>query len=306
MKDKINVAELLKDCPKGMELDCTIWDNVTFECVDDREEFSIIIRLSDGCREAVTDYGCYSDNDGAKCVIFPKGKTTWEGFHRPFKDGDILYCNANDDGEDKDMFKYIFIFDKIVDVDGTQFYYSHCHLFGSEFYDTKANLVYNYSVRFATEEEKIKLFQVIKDNGYKWNPETKTLEKLVEPQFKVGDRIILKDNPHNIPSIRIKAVTKSQYILENEGFLYINSTDEKYVLDDRFDITTLKPFDKVLVRNTNKDYWRISMFGYISKGDNQYFMCVANSGFYQCVPYKKNEHLLGTTDDCEEHFKTWK
>ena len=30
MKNKINIAELLKDCPQGMELDCTTWDNVTF------------------------------------------------------------------------------------------------------------------------------------------------------------------------------------------------------------------------------------------------------------------------------------
>ena len=31
----------------------------------------------------------------SKCVIFPKGKTTWEGFVPPckFKDGDILTTN---------------------------------------------------------------------------------------------------------------------------------------------------------------------------------------------------------------------
>ena len=29
--EKINIAELLKDCPKGMELDCTMLDDVTFE-----------------------------------------------------------------------------------------------------------------------------------------------------------------------------------------------------------------------------------------------------------------------------------
>ena len=39
------------------------------------------------------------------------------------------------------------------------------------------------TVRFATEEEKQKLFQAIKDNRYKWNAETKTLKKLVEPRF---------------------------------------------------------------------------------------------------------------------------
>ena len=28
--EKINVAELLRNCPKGMELDCTMYENVYF------------------------------------------------------------------------------------------------------------------------------------------------------------------------------------------------------------------------------------------------------------------------------------
>ena len=31
MENKINIAELLKDCPQGMELDCTMFDNVVFD-----------------------------------------------------------------------------------------------------------------------------------------------------------------------------------------------------------------------------------------------------------------------------------
>ena len=29
--EKINVAELLKDCPRGMELDCTMYEDVCFD-----------------------------------------------------------------------------------------------------------------------------------------------------------------------------------------------------------------------------------------------------------------------------------
>lgn len=300
---KINVAELLRNCPKGMELDCTIWDNVTFECVDDREEFSIIIRLSDGCREAVTDYGCYSDNDGAKCVIFPKGKTSWEGFVPPckFKDGDILTTNIGS----------IFIFshlelDSISDRSICKAYVGIRDTMPISLFHTEQSDIfgpYESMCKLASEEEKAKLFDAIKDNGYKWNEETKTLEKL--SKFKVGDRIILKDNPHNMPSIRIKAVTKSQYILENEGFLYINSTDEKYVLENKFNITTLKPFDKVLVRGDTGQKWTHDFFGFMDKDKGYPFVCV---GHYviQCIPYEGNEHLLGTTDDCDEYFKTLK
>ena len=190
MKNKINVAKLLKDCPEGMELDCTIWDNVTLISVDN-EDIPFPIKLSrkndDGSESyfVTTEYGQYYTN--SKCVIFPKGKTTWEGFHRPFEDGDILYCNANDDGDNDDRYKYVFILKEIIE----NRVIAHCFINGERFVPSNTFLVENsYPIRFATEEEKAKLFQAIKDNGYKWNPETKTLEKL--PKFKVGDRIIHK------------------------------------------------------------------------------------------------------------------
>ena len=92
--EKINIAELLKDCPRGMELDCLLYDNVTFISVDDEEHtiFPIKVRRSDGCKITLTKYGQYAHMDDAKCIIFPKGKTTWEGFVPPceFKDGDIV------------------------------------------------------------------------------------------------------------------------------------------------------------------------------------------------------------------------
>lgn len=37
------------------------------------------------------------------------------------------------------------------------------------------------------EEEKEKLFKAIEDNGYKWNENTKSLEKINKPKFKNGD-----------------------------------------------------------------------------------------------------------------------
>ena len=61
---------------------------------------------------------------------------------------------------------------------------------------------YNDTARFATEEEKQKLFKAIKDNGYKWNAETKTLEKLVKPKFdpktlKPFDKVLIRRSSEN-------------------------------------------------------------------------------------------------------------
>lgn len=84
---KINIAELLKNCPKGMELDCAMLENVVFDHIYEGI-YPIRIRKKDGSLEMLTENGCFHLSKDAKCVIFPKGKTTWEGFVPPYvKDG---------------------------------------------------------------------------------------------------------------------------------------------------------------------------------------------------------------------------
>lgn len=297
MENKLNVAELLKDCPKGMELDCTVYDNVTLGSIMDGNCYPIQIQTPEG-NMLLSKYGCMSLSTHSKCVIFPKGKTTWEGFAPPceFKDGDVVAVTMTPEGTWIGIFKQ---YEK-------ESFESYCSISTNGYFRNIS--LKNHSLKgvyLATEEEKQKLFDAIKVNGYKWNFETKTLEKLVIPKFKVGDRI--KEKQSNIIG-EIIDVQKNKYNvrIDDKGlYLYFREQDDWELVPNKFDITTLKPFDKVLVRNTNKDYWRINMFGYISKGDKQYFMCTANSGFYQCIPYEENKHLLGTTDDCDDYFKTW-
>ena len=78
--EKINIAEILKDCPKGMELDSPVWNNIIFEEID--EDNIVIYRKSLDTKVYLSQYGEVNSIDG-KCVIFPKGKNTWEGFQRP-------------------------------------------------------------------------------------------------------------------------------------------------------------------------------------------------------------------------------
>ena len=58
----------------------------------------------------------------------------------------------------------------------------------------------------------------------------------------------------------------------------------------------LKPFDKVLVRDSKSDNWRANLFGYIDK--DEYYHCVYANWVY-CIPYIGNESLLGTIKDVE-------
>lgn len=433
MGNKINVAELLKDCPKGMELDCTKYSNVYFIGVDDcKKEPKIKLKVETvgtWCSELTLDkYGKESSHPNAKCLIFPKGKTTWEGFHKPFKDGDIVisslgsihilknsttsYCyidrlglldtsettcvrvmrfateeekeklfdaikakgykwNADTKTLDKLTEPKFKVGDKIKPIGSDRYYiikdikndryilknnnflkFTDEHTFevlvepkfkdgdvisanvnGNLWYgiyqkesNTRLYCYASYSVatenvylvdiygmclindileiRLATEEEKQKLFDAIKDKGYRWDAETKALEKIIEPKFKVGDKIRHKEN-----GIYCTLGEYSEGIsayCTNIG-LAITSKDLEHweLAPNKFDITTLKPFDKVLVREDNKHVWSTQFFERINNRLKDSFVCVGGWRYRQCIPYEGNEHLLNTSNEPDDFYKTW-
>ena len=175
MENKINVAELLKDCPNGMELDCTNYDGIVkFDGFNKNNPYNIRISVMyDGevAIHSLTIYGQTNVSSYNKCVIFPKGKTTWEGFHAPFKDGDIVAL-------DTEIGVQLFIFKEYADAEED---YVHCYMMLDDDGTVDLECGDFYVERFATEEEKQKLFDAIKAKGCRWNAETKTLETLVEP-----------------------------------------------------------------------------------------------------------------------------
>ena len=242
MKNKINIAKLLYKCPKGMEIDCTMFENVTFEEVvteidcDGNEKINIILltHYNDGMVDEIilTEYGTYTYDETAKCVIFPKGKTTWEGFvpHCQFKDGDVLtYMYYNK--------PTIYIYRKNGCCNTS--YYVGYSFTNEQFYkDKTGGLSGNRTdLRLATEEEKQKLFQAIKDNGYMWDNETKTLVKLIEPYFKVGDKIRHKKNNTIIKTI--SHIYSDGYALYDGHLLYFKEQDQYELVPDKFDISKL-------------------------------------------------------------------
>lgn len=301
MEQKINIAELLKDCPKGMELNCAMYENLYFDSLNADYYGSInCYTLNNGIKTYIdfTQYGTFNNHAGSKCVIFPKGKTTWEGFVPPckFNDGDVCYVKT------KALFEYIFIFKVSENYDCTPTYvtlsaYELCTDISSVCPADSIN-----EIRLATEEEKQKLFQAIKDNGYKWNAETKSLEKLVEPKFQVGNRIKLKQ----IGSSRcyvIQSIEFDRYILHNNQFIKFEDEHIYELVSNKFNINTLKAFEsKVLVRDTNSENWRGAFYSHYK---SKKFYVIVGSYYHQCIPYEGNEHLLDTTDDCDEFYKTW-
>ena len=74
---------------------------------------------------------------------------------------------------------------------------------------------------------------------------------------------------------------------------------------EKFDPKTLKPFDRVLVRNYKTTKWRCEHFSHFD-GDN-YNPCIASCCSYTfCIPYNDDtKHLIGTTDEAPDFYKYW-
>lgn len=249
MNENLNLAEILKDCPKGTKLWSPLCGECEFDSINICEKFLIHVRAL--CDRSVFTFmkdGKYYDNTGV-CVLFPSRKQwDWSKFQRPFKDGEVIYVRTGNS-------QWVSIFKE--DTENKIVTYADYSLDTLRFCGTNGFsgiLCQKHAIRetrLATEEETQKLFQAIKDNGHKWNAETKTLEKLVEPKF---------------------------------------------------DPATLKPFDRVLVRNVLTDKWRIGFFEKIDTEEPKYdTVC---SSFRHCIPYLHDtKHLLGKAEMEPEYYR---
>lgn len=91
-----------------------------------------------------------------------------------------------------------------------------------------------------------------------------------------------------------KVLTKYNYYLEGYS---INKKDSK-----KFDFSSLKPFDKVLVRSSEKYTWVANIFSHIDK--NGYKRTINNCAWDFCIPYNDDtKHLVGTTMSVPEFYR---
>ena len=163
----------------------------------------------------------------------------------------------------------------------------------------------------ATKEQHDALMKAINDAGYKWKAETKTLEKLIQPKFKVGDKIVnvpMKYWGASVTQGTISKITEDKYIFSDGSCMSISNQDSWDLVFDKkpkFDPKILKPFDKVLVRDKSCYNWMCELFSYIKTESEFKYWCISN-GYKYCIPYNDDtKHLLGTNREATEYYRYW-
>lgn len=320
MKEKINIAKILKNKPEKTILYDAMRDiNVSLYVVEKQNgETNIFcdgMEKFKGCSFVYSDTGADSIFRKGMQILKPsKEMQDWEKFS--WKRGDVLISSD---------YGFVCIFKEWASDDYTKF--NGCYFDGmpnastAKYSKLDNNTAYGY------------IREIENRCGGKLNLETLEIEK---SEFKNGDiafaeygnrqnvfivsgKTDLSEGYNSFISLDLSGLTlnighRTSFFKKGFCKLRLATDSEKQQLFDALakegkawdankkevvDLkpkAKLKPFDKVLVRDSKSDNWRANLFGYIGK--DGYYCCVYANWAY-CIPYIGNEHILGTTKDVE-------
>ena len=304
MEEKINLAEILKDKPKGIILyspifgECRLITIYEHTSKGDVDHIGVKVNYTEVNFDETgkfTSYGLNPHDDG-EILLFPSKKMRdWRKFD--WKKGDVL---VNSSG-------FKLFFDRWANDDYTRFFGKVNILEDSFSYETeKYTLASKEETLDTFEREKpefkdgdiITIMPCIGDKLiYLFKAEDN--EKYYGHAFLDGNIVIVNEDSYcqkDFCTARPSTEEEKQQLfdaLAKEGKVW--DAEKKVILDLKPKVE-LKPFDKVLVRDSQSDKWRVNLFGYIDK--DEYYHCAFANWVY-CIPYAGNEHLLGTTKDVE-------
>lgn len=183
MNNKINIAEILKDCPKGMKLYSPIYGKVKLWKVNSNSVYSIMTATSIDRAGTFTSEGLlYEKYPSAECLLFPSSEMRdWTKF---FKRGDVV--RSIDDGAQA-------VFKGWESDDYTSFYASIVH--HAEVDEWDEDIVFAVESFYKEYEEFARGFIVDAEEHYngKYNPETLQVEP-VKPvcPFMPFDKVLVR------------------------------------------------------------------------------------------------------------------
>lgn len=319
MKNKINVANLLKDMPKGIKLydwlhniDVELDEVATTEietviwCTKKDEDYNELF----GYSQLGTLRGWF---DGLQILFPSKEMRDWSKFL--WKKGDVLVSKDN---------VYI-IFEKFEDdtytrFKGKHYFWKECNV--EDYNKEETNMLTSVFEKAADDVAQTYIKTIEEHLDGKLNLETLEIEKQLE--FKDGNIVVygksvaicrkfykhtlsfyvslnemvgllFADEVESSEEYRFATEEEKQQLfdaLEKEGKAW--DAEKKQIVDLKPKVE-LKPFDKVLVRDFGSQAWQVSLFSY---KDSDSYYCCNGCGWNQCIPYnEKTAHLLGTTGE---------
>lgn len=332
MEAKINIVEILKDKQQGTKLYSSACGKCKLEEVDDK---SFKISFYNSKFGFMNGGEGYLDKNGklyddGECVVFPsKEMRDWRKF--AWKPGDVLVNKDGNvhiifDGFEDDTYKNFHGKNYLWEEGGSivNFEEDEDYMQTSDF--NKAN----------KEDAQEYIHKIEKELGGKLNMETLEIEK-PQPEFKDGDIVcisgmgylaygIVKSIDYSSKKLeyyvlndmsilkfedwlsfedkQIQPITETQQIILFDALTKKNKawdTEKKEVVDLKPKVE-LKPFDKVLCRNSKDDTWEADFFARLTRKEIDYtqsgkYLCVGDLWMY-CIPYnEETAHLLGTTDE---------
>ena len=328
MEEKINIAEILKNKPRGTILYSPICGECKLSYIESEKSEPQIGIESDafGAFYFWDDGKAYVEGE---CLLYPSDKMRdWSKF--AWKKGDVLVSNDSD--------RHI-IFKGFSKNDYTTFEGKHWisvskkrHVFCLGMQN-----VQDYHIEDNKDSAQTYINTIEEKLGGTLNRETLEIEKQYE--FKDGDIAFadygnrqdvfivsgitgLSEGYSSFISIDLSRLTLSMgyrttFFKKDLCKLRLATEEEKQQLFDALakkdkawdaekkQIVDLKPkcefkpFDKVLGRNEKDDVWEAELFSHYREESQYPFRCIGFGRKY-CIPYnEETAHLLGTTDDWE-------
>lgn len=328
MEERINIAEILKDKPRGTKLYNLLYNiDVELDTIVTTGTKTIVwctdkIDNNDVSHRFYSEFGTIEGYPDGLQILFPsKEMRDWSKFL--LKKGDVLV------NKDRDVH---IIFERFADDtycsfvgkyylwkenNDTEHFYKNERLLTSDFQKAGEDSAQTY---INTLEEHL--------DG-KLNLETLEIEKQLE--FKDGDIVVygksvaicrkiykhtlsfyvslnemfgllFADEVESSEEYRYATEEEKQQLfdaLEKEGKAW--DSDKKAIVDLKPKVE-FKPFDKVLCRNSKDDTWEADFFARLTRKEIDYtqsdkYLCVGDLWMY-CIPYnEETAHLLGTTDE---------
>lgn len=94
--------------------------------------------------------------------------------------------------------------------------------------------------------------------------------------------------------------------IKHYGYWWDSEKKELKKIEPKFDVSTLQAFDKVLVRDSDFNFWVNTTFGYIVEKETCFFTCERGTSWKQCIPYnEETKHLLGNSQQAPDKYITW-